>query len=135
MLFAEGDNYRIEIENGRACCTVRRRPDLDSAEGARSAEEQIAHFGTLSARDDVWSMIFDLRTAPPFSGPRTQRALATAFSSFERAAKPLAVVCGAAVQAMQLQRILAINTPLYGRDFPDFEQACSWVESYRQSKG
>ncbi len=130
MLFAEGDNYRIELDRGRACCSVWRRPDLDSAAGARSAEEKIAHFEALARRDDVDAMLFDVRLAPPFSGPRTQRALTTAFASFERARKPIAIVCSATVQAMQLQRILAINSPLYGRDFADFEQASAWLDSF-----
>lgn len=131
MRFAEGDNFRIDVERGHARCKVWRRPDLDSAAGAAAAEQTSQLLGELASNEDVRSLVFDLRVAPGFMGPRTQRAIGNAFSAFEQVRKPMAVVSAAAVQGLQLQRVLGLNAPLYGRVFNDLEEAVAWVESFR----
>ena len=132
MLYAEGDNYRFEVEAGHAYCKVWRRPDLDSSAGADLAEEKIQLFVELAEHHAVHTLLLDLRVAPSFVGPRTQRALGEAFHAFERARKPLGVVTASAVQGLQVQRLLALHAPLSGRDFHDFDQAKSWLRSYRE---
>jgi hypothetical protein len=127
----EGDNFRIDLEDGRACCTVWRRRDLSSDAGARCAEEKIAYFQELAARPDVYAMLLDRRAAPPFTGPRTQRSLAIAFSAFEQHRKPLAVLSANRVRAFQLLRVIASSAPMYGRDFYDYDTAIKWLASFR----
>lgn len=129
-MFAEGDNYRVDVVNNHARCKVWRRRDLDSAAGASSAEEISQHFHTLADDPAILSMVFDVREAPSFIGPRTQAALGTAFRAFEERRKPIAIVTAAAVQALQFQRVLGMHAPLYGRDFHNHEQAAAWVESF-----
>lgn len=130
--YAEGDNYRFELAEGRARCTVWRRRDLDSDAGAASAEEMLAHFTALAVAPDVRSMLLDTRLAPPFSGPRTQRVLGTVFSAFEQARTPIAVLPANPVQGLQLERILALHSPLYGRDFSTPELAEAWLNSFSE---
>jgi len=129
--FAEGDNYSLDVVDGHARCKVWRRRDLDSAAGATSAEEISRHFLALASDPEIRSMVFDVREAPSFMGPRTQAALGAAFRAFEERRKPIAIVAAAAVQGLQFQRVLGMNAPLYGRDFHSHEDAAAWVESFR----
>ncbi len=130
MSYAEGDNYRFKLVQGRARCMVWRRRDLDSNAGARSAEEMVVHFQALADDPEVRSMLLDIRKAPPFSGPRTQRALCKAFAASEQARTPTAVLPASVVQGLQIQRNLAVHAPLYGRDFPSALVAEKWLMSF-----
>lgn len=131
--YAEGDNYRFELAEGRARCAVWRRRDLDSDAGARSAEEVLVHLRALAADPDVRSMLMDIRKSPPFSGPRTQQALSLAFAAFEEARTPIAVLPASVVQGLQIQRTLALHAPLYGRDFATAVLAEAWLISFSGS--
>lgn len=130
MSYAEGDNYRFKLVDGRARCTVWRRRDLDSNAGARSAEEMLVHFRALAEDPQVRSLLLDIRKSPPFSGPRTQRVLCKAFAAFEEARTPIAVLPASVVQGLQIQRTLAVHAPLYGRDFPSALVAEKWLMSF-----
>ena len=132
MAYEEGDNYRFELADGRARCTVWRRPDLDSAAGASSAEEMLVHFRALAADPTVASLLLDIRKAPPFSGPRTQKVLCLVFAAFERGRTPIAVLPASVVQGLQIQRILTDHAPLFGRDFSSAVLAEAWLKSFRE---
>lgn len=134
VLYAEGDNYRFELVEGRARCTVWRRRDLDSDAGARSAEEMLTHFRALAADPQVRSLLLDIRKAPPFSGPRTQQVLSLAFAAFEEARTPIAVLPASVVQGLQIQRTLALHAPLHGRDFSTAILADAWLNSFSASQ-
>lgn len=113
-VYAEGGNYRIELDAGVATCTVWRRPDVDGETGAAWAREKIDHFAAL-ARGPARGLVFDLRMAPPVTGPKTQEALGQMLEHFERAGRPVAVLVGDhAVQKLQLQRVVASVCPKTG---------------------
>ncbi len=134
MSFAEGDNYRFELADGRARCTVWRRRDLDANAGAQSAEEMLVHFRALAEDPEVRSLLMDIRKSPPFSGPRTQRVLCLAFAAFEKGRTPIAVLPASVVQGLQIQRTLSVHAPLYGRDFSSAVVAEKWLESFSESQ-
>lgn len=134
VLYAEGDNYRFELAEGRARCSVWRRRDLDSKAGAQSAEEMLVHFRALAADPKVRSLLLDIRRSPPFSGPRTQQALCLAFAAFEEARTPIAVLPASVVQGLQVQRTLALHAPLHGRDFSTAILAEAWLTSFSESQ-
>lgn len=126
-LVAEGGNYRIELDFDVATCRVWRRPDVDAETGAAYAKQKIAHFDAL-ARGAARAMIFDLREAPPVTGPKTQEALGLMIAAFERARRRVAIVAGAsATQRMQLQRIVDGSAPRSGRVFASLEDAQAWA--------
>ncbi len=133
MWYAEGDNYRFEVVDGRAECTVWRRPDLDSDAGARSAEEMLVHFRALAEDPGVLSLLVDIRQAPPFSGPRTHKVLCLAFTAFEQARTPIAVLPASVVQGLQVQQSLSLYAPLYGRDFSSASAASQWLTSFSRT--
>ncbi|GAB5549225.1 MAG: hypothetical protein RLO52_21870 [Sandaracinaceae bacterium] len=118
-VYAEGGNYRIELDEGIARCVVWRRPDVDGQTGAAWAKEKISHFKAL-ARGPARALVFDLRQAPPVTGPKTQEALGQMLESFERARRPVAVLVGDhAVQKLQLQRVVTDCCPNVGVVFTD----------------
>lgn len=118
-VYAEGGNYRIELDEGIARCVVWRRPDVDGATGAAWAMEKIGHFRAL-ARGPARALLFDLRQAPPVTGPKTQEALGQMLESFERMRRPVAVLVGDhAVQKLQLQRVVSQSCPSVGAVFDD----------------
>ncbi len=128
-LYAEGGNYRIELDARIATCRVWRRPDVDAETGAAFAKEKVAHFDAL-ARGAARALIFDLREAPPVTGPKTQEAIGRMVSAFERARRRVALVSGpSATQRLQLQRIVDASAPISGRVFVTPEDARAWIAS------
>ena len=127
--YAAGGNYRIEIERGVATCRVWRRPDVDAATGALYAQEKIAHFEAL-ARGPVRGMIFDLREAPPVTGPRTRAAIGEMIGAFERAGRRIALVAGEhPTQRLQLRSVVDELAPMHGRVFHDVASATAWARA------
>ncbi|HEY8429058.1 MAG TPA: hypothetical protein VIL20_11815 [Sandaracinaceae bacterium] len=131
-LYAEGGNYRIELDASRiASCRVWRRPDVDSETGAAWAREKVAYFDAL-ASGDARAMIFDLRDAPPVTGPKTQEALGKMVSAFERHGRRIAIVTGPSpVQRLQLQRIVDEAAPTVGRVVTSLDEARAWATARR----
>jgi hypothetical protein len=129
-IYAEGGNYRIELEAGVAYCRVWARPDVDSATGSRFAHEKIAHFQELS-RGAANALILDLTLAPPVTGPSTQEALGQMLSAWERARRPIAVVSGAnQIQLLQLRRLVATHAPHCGAVFSESTAAREWIRGF-----
>jgi hypothetical protein len=126
-LYAEGGNYRIDLQAGVATCRVWRRPDVDAQTGAAFAREKIAHFEAL-AEGPARAMIFDLRDAPPVTGPKTQEALGRMLAPFERAGRPVAVLVGDhAIQKLQMQRLVETAAPTQGRVFGVEREAVAYA--------
>lgn len=129
-IYAEGGNYRIELDAGVACCRVWARPDLDSAAGARFALEKVGHFEALSL-GAARGMIFDLSAAPPVAGPSTQESLGQMLATWERAKRPIAMVGGSnQIQLLQLRRLVASHAPSYGSLFTELPAARAWIVGF-----
>ncbi|HEY6557469.1 MAG TPA: hypothetical protein VI072_09350 [Polyangiaceae bacterium] len=132
VVYAEGGNYRIELDQSTAYCRVWSRPDVDSQAGASFALEKIAHFQAL-ARGQAERMILDLMDAPPVAGPKTQEALGAMLASWEAARRPIALVVGDnKVQLLQLKRLTVSHAPHYGRVFSDLDLARDWLSTLQQ---
>ena len=128
--YAEGKNYRFDLEGGIVWCRVWARLDLDRAAGARCAVEKIAIFEQLSRlpRVSAKACLFDLREAPSSWGPDTQAALEKCVAFWESAKRKIAVVTsGDPVQALQARLLLKERAPKYGRVFGTEPQARSWL--------
>lgn len=114
MRFAETENYSIEIEDDVAMAKVWRRPDLDSATGARLAGELAADIGRIMGR--IRRLVFDVTAAPPVAGPKTTETLAGLLSTCERAGVDIEViVTNDAMQNLQFKRLIAEHAPKHGR--------------------
>lgn len=131
-LYAEGGNYRIDLDAvGVATCRVWRRPDVDAATGASFAREKIAHFEAL-AEGRARGMLFDLREAPPVTGPNTQEALGRMFQPFESAGRPIAILVGGnALQKLQMQRLAGTTAPSHGRVFTSESEAAAHAAGHK----
>ncbi len=127
MLYVEGGNHRIELSDGVAVCHVWRREDVDSETGARFAEELGVHVEAL-ARGQAAGMVFDVSQAPVVSGPKTQTMIGRMLAEFERHRKPVGVVVGtAAMQRLQMQRLVNAHAPVQGAVFETVADARTWV--------
>jgi hypothetical protein len=127
--FAEGMNYRIDLEGSMAVCRVWSRRDLDSATGAQLATEKIGLFRQL-ARSDTRAMLLDLSEAPVVTGPKTQSALGEMLKAWQQASKPVAVVASShSIQQLQLRRLIQTFAPNQGALFGAAEEAAAWIES------
>jgi hypothetical protein len=129
-IYAEGGNYRIDLDAAIAYCQVWARPDVDSSVGAGFARETAQHFEALSlglAR----GIIFDLTLAPPVTGPVTQESIGRMLEAWERAGRPMAVVVGGnQVQVLQLRRLVAAHAPRCGSVFTALTSARAWVRTF-----
>jgi hypothetical protein len=131
QIYAEGGNFRIELEDACAYCRVWTRPDVDSTVGAGYAREKVTHFDAL-ARGPANRMIFDLSAAPPVAGPKTQESLGGMLAIWERVRRPIAVVAGEnQVQLLQLRRLVAEYAPSCGAVFSDVSAARTWVAAFK----
>ncbi|MBS2017720.1 MAG: hypothetical protein JST00_32885 [Deltaproteobacteria bacterium] len=123
-----GDNYEIEVHGRRATARVWKRPDLDSAEGARNAAAMVAKLTELAASVD--SLVFDLREAPLIAGPRTVDALGELFSAYEEARARIAVVTTSEpLQTLQFRRLLSTYAPTMGQLTLSTSEAETWVNA------
>jgi hypothetical protein len=115
-----GDNYSFgATPNGRAVCRVWRRPDLPSADGARSAEEMGALMRNAASRTESVGMLFDLRDAPFIAGPRTEAALTAMLASWDQARKRCVIVLSDnPMQQLQMKRLVEKHAPRYGLATP-----------------
>jgi len=128
-MYASGGNYRIELVDGLTRWFVWARPDVDSAAGARFAEEQAVHSSTLSCGVSR-GLLFDLSAAPTVMGPRTQAAVAATLVPWERVKKPVGIVISDnALQRLQLERIVREHLAKAGRVFTEQAAALLWLGS------
>jgi hypothetical protein len=128
--YAEGKNYRFDLEGGIVWCRVWARLDLDRAVGARCAVEKIGIFERLVSlpRVTVRACLFDLREAPSTWGPDTQAALEKCVGLWERARRKIAIVTNAdPVQNLQAKLLLKQHAPKFGRTFGTEPSARSWL--------
>ena len=133
-LYAEGGNYRIELDDKTAHCRVWTRPDVDSQTGAGYAREKIGHFQAL-ARGLADCMILDLIDAPPVAGPKTQEAIGEMLDAWEFARRPIALVAGDnKVQVLQLKRLAAQHAPRFCGVFVELEAAREWLRQLGRGK-
>ncbi len=79
---------------------------------------------------DIRGFVFDLRDAPPVSGPVTQGAISQILTGAERYGVRVAVVVGGgALQAMQIRRLTRECAPSCGVVLADIEHAEDWAWS------
>lgn len=125
---ARGGNYEITIERAIARARVFRRPDVDSAEGARFAEDIRAD--VLRAIDDplVRGAIVDVREAPPVTGPSTRATLGRLAAACGNAGRRLAFVPGDhPTQRLQLSAIVSDHAATSAAVCLTIEAAEAWV--------
>lgn len=121
-----GENYLIEVEGKRAKARVWKRPDLDSAAGARDAAIMVATLADLAPK--VHSLVFDLREAPLIAGPKTVDALSGLFRTYESAGARFAVIVTTEpLQTLQFRRLLSSYAPTKGRLMFSPEEAEAWA--------
>ena len=112
--YASGENYRVVLEEAHAVVTVWRRPDLDSATGARNANEMVAHLRKLTPQ--LATLILDLREAPVVAGPKTVETLGELLRGCEKSGVRVAVVLsGDPMQLLQFRRLVATYSPTKGK--------------------
>lgn len=126
--FASGDNYSIELDGFHGIVRVWRRPDLDSATGARDANEMTELLKRLLLSKRMRSLLFDLRNAPPIAGPRTVETMGELLGACERALARIAVLVSSdPVQVLQFRRLVMTHAPSQGRVASTLADAESWV--------
>lgn len=126
---AEGDNYELLLDEHRVVhCRVWRRRDLDSAAGARCAEEMLEHVSRAARDTTAVALIYDLRQAPPVSGPRTERAFSRMLTAWTASDRRVAIVVGdVSLRRLQMQRIVSEHAPHLAAVFDEPQGALSWV--------
>lgn len=121
------DNASITIDGVRAYVKVWRRPDLDSATGARLAGELGDLLKALPTHG-VREVSFDFREAPPVAGPKTTATLGEMFAGFDAANIRLSVIVGDhSVQALQFRRLVSERIAELGRVVFDETEADAWL--------
>lgn len=114
MRFSETENYSIDIDGTRAVAKVWRRPDLDSATGARLAGELGVDISRIVGR--IRTLVLDVSAAPPVAGPKTTEALGGLLATCEKAGVDIDVlVTDDAVQSLQIKRLISQYAPKHGR--------------------
>lgn len=122
----QGENYLIELHGKRASARVWKRPDLDSAAGARDAAIMVTTLTDLASK--VASLVFDLRDAPVIAGPKTVDALSGLFRTYENAGAKIAVIVSTEpIQTLQFRRLLSSYAPTKGRLTFTTEEAEAWT--------
>jgi hypothetical protein len=137
-VYAEGGNYRFEIDDRLVTCRVWSRPDVDRLAGAAFANEKVEHFDRLTAlpRAIVVACLFDLREAPKSWGPITQSALERSVALWERAGRRIAVVTSDdALQLFHLRLLLSTHAPTQSKLFTNVLEARAWLEPERSLRG
>jgi len=121
--------FSISSEGARAEIKIWRRPDLDSAAGARNAEEMAAEAAKLPNRG-IREVILDLREAPGVAGPRTIEALGTMFARWAAAKVRIAVLISAdPLKTLQFNRLVADHAPKHAFVTVNEVEATRWFAS------
>ena len=121
----EGENFRLCIWRGVAYCQVWRRPDVSAADGTRFAAVLMnsLRFLLTDADNAVPGIVFDIRLAPPTSGPNTLALLGEAVSTWSLADKNIVMLVGPPEQRAQMEALLATHGHGKGRVREDPDQA------------
>lgn len=123
---SEGPSYSVSLDGDRGSIRVWKRPDLSSDEGARLAVEMAKAIAALLPK--VRALVFDLRDAPPVSGPTTVDALENLVRACERGRiRVAAIVSDDAMQRLQVNRVVKEVAPEMGRVFGTPADAESWL--------
>ena len=128
--YAEGKNYRFDLENGIVWCRVWARLDLPRDVGANQAVEKAAIFEriVLLPRVTARACLFDLREAPATWGPDTQAALEKCVSCWEGALRKIAILTSAdPLQSLQAKLLIKQWAPRFGRVFGTEPAARAWL--------
>ena len=132
--FAAGENYTIELDGEHVVGRVWRRPDLDSASGARSADEMASHLRSLTTEKRN-SLLLDLREAPAIAGPRTVETLSDLLRGCEKAGVRIAVILsGDAMQLLQFRRLVSTFAPSAGRAAVTVAEGEQWLSAGSRGK-
>lgn len=123
---SEGPSYSIALDGDRGSIRVWRRPDLSTDEGARLAVEMANAIAGLLPK--IRALLFDLRDAPPVSGPATVEALGNLVRACERGRiRVAAIVADDAMQRLQVNRVVRELAPEMARVFSTPEDAEPWL--------
>jgi hypothetical protein len=115
-IVAEGPSYSVALDGERGAIRIWRRPDLPTDEGAKIMQEMTREIGGLLTK--VRSLLFDLREAPPVSGPTSVEALGHVARACERARIRVAVlIADDAMQRLQVNRVVKECAPEMARVF------------------
>ncbi len=121
--------FSITSDGARAEIKIWRRPDLDSAAGARNAEEMAAEAAKLPNRG-IREVILDLREAPGVAGPRSTAALGTMFARWAAAKVRIAVLISEdPLKTLQFNRLVADHAPKHACVSTDEAEATRWFAS------
>ena len=121
--------FSVSTEGVRAEIKIWRRTDLDSATGARNAEEMAAEAAKLPSRG-IREVILDLREAPGVAGPRTTQALGTMFERWAAAKIRIAVLISEdPLKALQFKRLVAVHAPKHAFVTTSPAEATRWFAS------
>jgi len=131
LVYDIGGNFEVELERGIAVCRIWARPDVDREEGARLALQNVEAFKRLADEPEslVRAVVLDLTRAPAMWGSITQSCLERMVAILESSPRKLAVLSQDVMQSRQMQRILRVYAPLYGRLFTSFGEAFAWAEA------
>ncbi len=128
--YAQGGNYEILLGDGLAYCRVWARPDVSRDEGARLAQEQIAHSRALacSPAEDVAGFVMDLSDAPESWGPLTHEALVETVASWESQHRRVALMAGdVAIRRILARDVVRDGAPSFGKVCSTFAEAEGWL--------
>lgn len=121
--------FSVTVDGARAIIKIWRRPDLDSAAGARNAQEIASEAATFAARG-VKEVILDLCHAPGVAGPRSVEALSGMFAKWAAAKMRVAVlIVDDPMKTLQFKRIVAEQHLQHAFVTTDEEKAESWLAS------
>jgi hypothetical protein len=124
-----GDMFVITIDGPRAEIRIWRRPDLDSAGGARNAAK-IAEEATKLAGRGVRAVLLDVRDAPAVAGPKSYTSLSSMFSAWTTARlRVVILVSDDPIKVLQFKRMV---TETGARDFrvmTDPGEGKAWLAS------
>ena len=131
--YASGDNYRVLLDDAHAVVTVWRRPDLDSAAGARNANEMAAVVRKVTPQ--LATLVLDLRDAPVVAGPKTVETLGELLRGCETSGVVVAVaLSGDPVQLLQFRRLVATYAPTKGKAVVSLTEADEHVKKVLPSR-
>lgn len=124
-----GEMFAITIDGPRAEIRIWRRPDLDSATGAKNAARIAEEAARLAGRG-VRAVLLDVRDAPAVAGPKTVASLAAMMATWSVARIRIAIlVSDDAIKMLQFRRVVTENAPRDARVMTDPGEAKAWLAS------
>jgi hypothetical protein len=119
--------FSIIVDGHYAEIKIWRRPDLDSAAGARNAQEMATESAKLPARG-VREILFDVREAPAVAGPKSTAVLAELLRGWGMARVRIAVlISDDAVKTLQFRRLVVEHAPKNAFVTSDPHEAARWL--------